>query len=206
MSDGDKANFAAPVSGPADFFEVALASWLVPLHIGYSAIRDWRGEVNAVSGARQGLLLGARTREALSIQKLRGVAVPASDPESVQTAFDESLKAWSQDPGGDPPQLVGFFRMQAAGRPEARQSDLDIADQCLRQYWPVSGGLFLLIQTHVDRPWSAALFALDDAASVSRVPELEFPFDEYLSGTEIRPIWRQHRDQVPLRTFYRVCA
>ena len=57
----------APESGPADFFEVRLATLAVPVRIEYSAIRDLRIGFDG-NGERVGLLVGSSSPRALSVR------------------------------------------------------------------------------------------------------------------------------------------
>jgi len=166
-------------SGARDFFEISVANRPVPVRIEYSAIRELHRQL-AGEGESVGLLLGSASREALSVQRCELLALPPGamgDPKSLPGAFRHSLKAWSQAPVEDAPQLLGCFRTQISGWPGMKESDLEIA----KRTFPGADSLFLLIRTTRHRPWLAALYSLDaKTATAPAEPVLEFPFDEYL--------------------------
>jgi TonB family protein len=169
----------SPESDSRDFFEVSVANRPVPVRIEYSAIRELHRQL-AGEGESLGLLLGSASREALSVQRCERLALAPGamgDPKSLPGAFRHSLKAWSQTPVEDAPQLLGCFRTQVSGWPGMKESDLEIA----KRSFPGADSLFLLIRTTRHRPWLAALYSLDaKAAAAPAEPVLEFPFDEYL--------------------------
>src|SRR5438552_3295563 len=151
-------DFVSPESGPPEFFEIRVANRPVPVRIEYSAIRELHGQLVG-EGESVGLLLGSSSRDAISIQRCELVALaPAlGDPKSLPGAFRQLLKARSQTPLEDSPQLLGCFRTQIGGWPGMKDSDLEIA----KRSFPNSDTLFLLIRTTRHRPWLAALYALD---------------------------------------------
>ncbi len=162
-------------SARPEFFEVPGAGHPLPVRVAYSAIHDLRAALEENS-ERLGLLLGSVFRDALLIQNCE--LLPQSeetlyDPEAAQAALGDWLQDRSKDAPAGAPSVVGFFRTQMGGRLAMTESDRPLA----KWYFPASGAVFMLIQTH--RQWSAALFSLDSEIA-SRVPATEFFFDEYL--------------------------
>jgi protein TonB len=166
-----------PASEAGDVFEINIASRPVPIWIEYAAMRDLHRDA-ALAGECLGLLLGSLTPEALCIRCCE-VNRPEGPAKQGFRRFHDDLRelinARLENPLQGVEHLAGFFRTQAGGRPEMLESDHEIA----KRYFRGAGSLFLLVQTHADRPWSAALFELNGGRS-PKAPTLEFFFDEYL--------------------------
>ena len=119
----------------------------------YGFIRELRGFLKAPGDSASGMLFGRYASDGATIEH-------CVEGDRVRTP-------------------IGLFRTQPGGFARLTAHDCSRIQSAIPATAP--GALFLVVRTHVDRPWSATLFAVDPRQpSPAEPPLLEFPLDEYL--------------------------
>ena len=199
-SDGTE--YASP-----EFFEAPLAGGPHAARIGRSAVRDLRTALAGASADVVGLVLGAYTSRGPYIQRFEPLPLPVGNdrdwlPKTLVPFLDDSGGSpspmgffrvqigagGSSHPAGRkalPGQVDSFAPPLQVIRSGEQSLELQMTGwdfDLVRRHLPrlqLHRALFLVVQRGANRPWPAALFALDaDWVPAQKAPALVFPFDE----------------------------